>query len=79
MRELGRRRLLEAGDERSLRIERGEDVLDRAVLAAGVERLQDDEDRVLVLGVEQGLLIEQLLQIALDLLLGFVFRQCLPV
>ena len=61
VRELGRGRLFEAGDARALGVERGEYVLDRAILSSGVERLQDDEDRVLVLGVEQGLLVEQLL------------------
>ena len=79
MRELGRGRLLEAGDARALRVERGEHMLDRAVLAAGVERLQDDEDRVLVLGVEQGLLLEELLLIGLDLLLRLVLRLVLAL
>ena len=79
MRELGRGRLLEAGDARALRVERGEHVLDRAVLAAGVERLQDDQDRALVLGVEQGLLLEELLLIGLDLRLRLVRDSCLPV
>src|SRR5271169_717961 len=45
-----------------------------AVLPAGVEGLQDDEDRVLVLGVEDGLLARQLLAVILRLLLGLGFR-----
>src|SRR5271169_6275404 len=45
-----------------------------AVLPAGVEGLQDDEDRVLVLGVEDGLLARQLLAVILSLLLGLGFR-----
>jgi hypothetical protein len=52
MREFERRRLLEAGDVDALRVDAAEHVPDRAVLAAGVHRLQDDEDRVFVLGVE---------------------------
>ena len=44
MRELGRSRLFEACNKCPLRVKRGEHMLDRAVLAAGVERLEDDED-----------------------------------
>jgi len=74
VREFGRGRLLEAGDARALRIESGEDVFDRTILAAGVERLQDDEDRMFVLSIEQRLLAEKFLAIGFDLLLGFVLR-----
>ena len=40
-------RLFEADHRCSLRIERGEYVLDRAVLAAGVQGLENNQDRVL--------------------------------
>ena len=73
--ELGGGWLLEADDARALRIKRGENVLDCAVLSAGVERLQDDQDRVLVLGVEQDLLMEELLQKDLDFRLCVVMRR----
>src|SRR5208337_4575949 len=66
--------LLEAGDARALRIEGAEDVIDRAVLPAGVESLQDDQDRVLVLGVKDSLLARELLAVVLRLLLRFGFR-----
>ena len=66
--------LLEAGDARALRIEGAEDVIDRAVLPAGVEGLQDDQDRVLVLGVKDSLLTRELLAVVLRLLLRFGFR-----
>lgn len=36
-------RLFEARDQRSLRVHRGEDVAHHAILAASVERLQDDQ------------------------------------
>src|SRR5208337_3465333 len=48
--------LLEAGNTGALRIEGAEDVIDRAVLPARVEGLQDDQDRVFVLGVKDSLL-----------------------
>ena len=44
--ELQRRWLLERGDLAPLRIDAGHHVLDRAVLAGGVESLQDDQQRV---------------------------------
>ena len=47
------RRLLEAEDLAALRIDAGHDVLDRAVLAGRVHRLEDDQDGVSVVGVEQ--------------------------
>ena len=45
--------LLEARDVDALRIDAAEHVPDRSVLAAGIQCLQDDQDRVFVLGVEQ--------------------------
>src|SRR5271170_2978488 len=66
--------LLEAGDARAVRIEGAEDVIDRAILPAGVEGLQDDQDRVLVLGVKDSLLTRELLAVILRLLLRFGFR-----
>ena len=45
-------------------------MLDRAVLPPGVHRLEHDEDRVPVVGVEKGLLTSKLLDIALGVLLG---------
>ena len=74
MSKLGGGRLLEARDAHALRVDRPEHVLDRAVLAGRVHRLQHDQDRVLVLGVEESLLVGELLEIMLGLLLGCVFR-----
>src|SRR5271170_2631499 len=66
--------LFEAGDARALRVEGAEHMIHRAILPTGIERLQNHEDRVLVLGVEQALLACELLAIILRLLLGFGFR-----
>ena len=52
MRDLDRGRRLERRDVQSARIDVREDVPDRAVLAAGVERLQDDQHRVAAARVE---------------------------
>jgi hypothetical protein len=59
--ELGRRRDLEALHPHALRVEAGHHVTDRPVLARGVERLQDDEDAVGVLGRKPRLVIRKLL------------------
>ena len=61
-----RRRLLEAGDARSLRIEGGEDMIDRAVLAGGIEGLQDDEHGMPLFGIEQRLKLAELLLVVGD-------------
>jgi uncharacterized membrane protein len=53
----------EAGDRAALRVYAAEDVPDRAVLSAGVNGLQNDEQRALGFGVEHFLKIRQLLQI----------------
>src|SRR5271166_3865848 len=74
MREFGGGGLLETGDARALRIEGAEDMIDRAVLPASVEGLQDDQDRVRMLGVEDSLLARELLAVVLRLLLRFGFR-----
>ncbi len=52
VRELGGRGLLERVNARALRIHAAEDVLDRSVLAGGIEPLEDDQQRVRVAGVE---------------------------
>ena len=61
---------LESGDCRALRVERAEDMIDRPVLADGVERLKDDEDRMLVLGIEELLLTGELVAKMFGLNLG---------
>jgi hypothetical protein len=55
-----------------LRIERAEDVVDRAVLAPGVHRLEDDQQGALLFGVEEGLERGELAAIELRLLFGGV-------
>src|SRR5262245_64201516 len=66
--ELNRGRLLEAYHRCSLRIESGEDMIDRAVLAARVQGLQDDQNGVFLLGIEQGLHLAKLLAVVLQFL-----------
>ena len=46
--ELLRRGVLEAEDLAPLGIDAGHHVLDRAILASGVHRLEDDQDRCLI-------------------------------
>mgnify|MGYP003351570085 CR=1 FL=1 len=53
MRELQSARLLEAGHAHAARIHPLEDMAHHAVFAAGVHRLQHDQDPMLPLGVEQ--------------------------
>ena len=48
--------LLEAEDLAALRVDAGHDVLDGAVLAGGVHRLKNQQQRVAVWSVEQSLL-----------------------
>ena len=48
---------------------------DRAVLAAGVERLQDDEQAPVVLGGEPGLVIGEKLHARLEHALGVRLRE----
>ena len=52
MAELFGRRVLEAGDLATLRVEARHDVLDGAILTCGIHGLKDDEDRPLIGGVE---------------------------
>ena len=59
MGELLRGRLLEAGDGGALRVHRGHHVPAGAVLAGGVDALQHDQERVLLLGVEPVLQLGQ--------------------
>jgi hypothetical protein len=56
-------RFLEAEDLAALRIHPGHDVLDGAVLAGRVHRLQDDQHRINIIGVEELLCLSQLLEV----------------
>jgi hypothetical protein len=49
-----------------LRIHPGENVPNSTVLAAGIERLQDDEERSTSIGVEQVLQLLYALDVSLD-------------
>ena len=57
-------------DEHALRIEVANDVRDRAVFAAGVHRLEHDQQRSFAFGVEALVQLEQLIAV----LLGFAER-----
>ena len=59
-------RFLETEDLAALRVHAGHDVADGAVLAGGVHRLEDDEHRVGVAGVEQFLGLGELLAAFLE-------------
>src|SRR6516165_7528886 len=61
MGKLQRRRLLKTDHRRALRIKRAEYVVYGAVLAAGVQRLQYHQDRVLLLGMQKSLLVGEFL------------------
>ena len=61
-------RLLERNDFAALWIHRTQDVIDRPVLAPGVQRLQADQKRSPSIGVEQLLQFSQSLLVVLDLL-----------
>jgi len=65
-----RRRLFESVDVRALRVERAKHVPDRAVLAAGIHRLEDDEQSACVFGVEAVLQLAQALDVLVDSPLG---------
>jgi hypothetical protein len=60
-------RLFEANDRRPLRVHRAEHVAYHAVLAAGVERLQDDQQWPVAVGVQQILQLGQAFDVLLDL------------
>ena len=68
--ELLGRRLLEAEDLAALRVHAGHDVLDRPVLAGRVHRLEDDQHRVAVVGVEQVLGLGQVREVLVEDLPG---------
>ena len=68
--ELLGRRLLEAEDLAALGVDPGHDVLDRAVLAGRVHRLEDDQHRVAVVGVEQVLGLGQVREVLVEDLPG---------
>jgi hypothetical protein len=74
-----RRRGLERDDAHPLRVDRGEDVLNRSVLAGCVEALQDDQNRMPVVGVKQLLLVKEFRAVCLDFLFGFVLRNVLAL
>jgi hypothetical protein len=52
--------------KRPLRIHPGENVPNSTVLPAGIERLQDDEERSTSIGVEQVLQLLHALDVSLD-------------
>jgi hypothetical protein len=60
-------RLLETEHRRALRIHAAEQVADDAILAGRVERLQDDQQRLVAVGVEQGLQLGHARDVFLDL------------
>ncbi len=57
----------------ALRVDAAHDVANGAVLAAGVHRLQDDQQGVLVLGVEHFLKLAQARPVALQVFEGVLF------
>ncbi len=65
-----RRRFLETENLTALGIHARHDVLDRAVLAGRVHRLQDHEDGVTAIGIEKLLGIRQLFQVLFQNVLG---------
>ena len=68
--ELDRRRHLERRHGAAHRVERAHHVLDRAVLAGRVDPLEDDQDRVLLLGPEPVLEVGQAVEALLELAAG---------
>jgi hypothetical protein len=72
--ELLGRRLLERDDLETLRIDTSHDVLDRAVLAGRVHRLEDDEDGVRVSSPEKLLCLRELLDSASQYGLRFGYQ-----
>ena len=63
VRQLGPRRLLERRHVHALRVEPAHDVPDRAVLAGRVHRLEDDQQRPAVLGIEALLQLAETLDV----------------
>ena len=70
--EIGGGRRLERVDLAALRVDPRHDVLDRAVLAGGVHRLEDQQQRPAILGVELVLQLGQQLDAGLQELLGVI-------
>ena len=70
--------MFEAEDLAALRIDAGHDVLDGAVLAGGIHGLENQEQRILVVGVKQALLLAQFFgvfdKLLLAVIIGFVKR-----
>ncbi len=64
VRELLRTGHLERRDRAALRVEGGHHLLDRAVLAGGIDALEDDEDRTFRLGPEPVLEVGQAVELA---------------
>src|SRR5215217_2609421 len=68
-----RRGGLERGNTAALRVDAFEDVLDRAVLPAGVHRLQDNQESLPVLGVEPLLQLRDAPTLRLEVLADIFF------
>ena len=64
--------LLERGDRRALGVEGSGDDTDRAVLAGGVDPLEDDQDGVLGLGVDAVLEVRQPGEVGRENLVGLL-------
>ena len=64
--ELDRRRLFEGRNRCPLRIERAENMFDRAILAARVHALKNNQNGVLFLRIQQGLQLDELLPVSLQ-------------
>ncbi len=62
--ELFRARMFEAENFAALRIDPRHDVLDRAVFAGRVHRLEDEEEGVAIVGIKQALQLAQFLHLA---------------
>src|SRR5664280_3564313 len=61
-------RLLESGDGRSLRIHRAHHMVHRAIFSGCVERLQHDQQGVLLLGVQKELQLAEFIEVLLSVL-----------
>jgi len=77
--QLFRRGHLEAGDVAALGVDAVHDLLDNAVLAAGVEGLEDDQQGMLALGPQDLLQLGQAFDITLGVLSGLILVVVLAV
>jgi hypothetical protein len=68
-------RCLERGHDAALGVEAAHHVADRAVLAAGVHGLQDDQERAPVFGIEQVLQLLQPLDVLREEIVGGVLAR----